>query len=194
VTVAVNGVSDFSGQVAAPASATFGTAPGPDFSIPTVVASNVGSGDSNVPVTSVLTLTFDRPMDTRTFVYGSNIYLSTYVPLLGYQLVAANVSFNATRTQVTIAPISPLAVNRQYQLQSNAELDLAGNAAGGFGLSFTTALFAPSGGPQVVLAVPADAVTGIPVNVQPAVTFDRPIAQTSLAGVTLIANGSPLAF
>ena len=149
VTVTVNGVSDFSGRAAAPASVTFSTTAGPDFSTPTVVASNVGSGDSNVPVTSVLTLTFDRPMDARTFVYGSNIYLSVYVPFFGYQVVPSVISFNATRTQVTVAPISPLAVNRQYQLQSNGELDLAGNSAGGFGLSFTTAVHA-LGGPQVV--------------------------------------------
>ena len=194
VSVTVNGVSDFAGRAAAPASVTFSTAAGPDFSTPTIVATNVGSGDSNVPVTSVFTLTFDRPMDTRTFVYGSNIYLSVYTPFFGYQVIPSVISFNTTRTQVTVAPISPLAVNRQYQLQSNAELDLAGNSAGGFGLSFTTALFAASGGPQVVLTVPADVVTGVPVNIQPAVTFDRVIAQTSLAGVTLMANGSALAF
>jgi uncharacterized repeat protein (TIGR01451 family) len=190
ITIGVTiGVTDFSGNPSAPFTATFTTAAAPDFTAASVVGSTVNSGDVDVPVTGVFSLTFDRAMDSRSFVYGSTIYLYDYY--FG-GVVPATLSFSPDRTQVTIAPNAPLAVNRVYLIGMGGTRDLTGNYSTSYFVSFTTALFAPAGGPQVVLTTPYDGLAGAPVNLQPEVKFDRPIARPSAASIHLTLNGAPV--
>ena len=190
VTVSVtNGVTDGVGNAMAPASATFQTAAGPNFSNPHVVSSTITSGDTNVPLTSVFTLTFDRPMDTRTFVINNTIlledeYLGQYVPITA--------SFTPDGTQMTVAPVSPLAIGRSYYLYTCSALDLTGNAENCFYSYFTTSVVTLSGGPQILQTVPRNNATGLPINFTPEVQFDRPISEPSAANVILVGNGVPV--
>jgi len=190
ITVAVaNGMTDGAGKVVPPTSVTFQTAAGPNFSSPHVVSSTISYGDTNVPIASVLTLTFDRPMDTRTFVINNTISLQDesldqQVPIV--------VSFSPDGTQVTVAPVTPLAVGRSYYLQTCSALDLTGNSENCYSAYFTTAITAQTGGPQILQTVPRTGTTGLPVNFTPEVQFDRPIAEPSASNVTLVGNGVPV--
>ena len=185
-----SGVTDLSGNASVPFAESFTTAASPDFSIPVVIASTVVNGASDVPVTSVFTATFDRPMDTRTFVSNSTIYL--YESITGSYLPHA-LSFSSDRTQVTLAPLTPLGVGRSYQFVICYALDLTGNQAGCYSANFTTALFAPPGGPVVVQVVPYEGLT-VPVNFKPKVRFDRLISRPSFASVTLTAGAVSVPF
>src|SRR5258708_1751647 len=184
-----NAITDGVGNVVSPAAATFQTAAGPNFSAPHVVSSTIGYGDTNVPLNSVFTMTFDRPMDTRTFVVNSSVllqdeYQGGYVPI--------TLSFSPDGTQLTVAPVSALAVGRSYYLQTCSALDLTGNAENCYSAYFTTSVVTQTGGPQILQSVPRDGTTGLPVNFTPEVQFDRPIAEPSAANVTLVGNGAPV--
>ena len=191
ITVSVtNGMTDGVGAPLTPATATFQTSAGPIFTNPHVVSSTVGYGDTNVPLNSVFTLTFDRPMDTRTFVATSTVTLQDdYVG----SMVPMTLSFSPDGTQVTIAPVSPLAVGRTYTLQTCNALDLTGNTENCFYVYFTTSVVTQTGGPQILQTVPRDGTTALPVNFTPEVQFDRPISEPSAAGVTLVGNGTAVA-
>ena len=191
VTVGVtSGVTDFSANGAVPFTETFTIAATPDFSAPTVIASSVVSGDVDVPVVSVLTATFDRPMEVRSFVPNSTIYL--YEGLTGTYL-PHTLSFSADRTQVTLSPASPLGAGRSYTFTICSVVDLTGNTSGCFSASFTTALFAPAGGPAVVQVVPYEGLT-VSVNFKPMVRFDRTVSRPSFGAVTLKAGATVVPF
>lgn len=184
------GVTDYSGNAATPFSIAFTTSAGTDFSRPRVVVSTVNNGDVNVAVNSVFTLTFDRPINTRSVVAGSSLYL--YDQYLG-TFVPITLSFSTDLLQVTASPVSLLAVNRNYYVWQCGILDLNGNSSACESFAFVTALLAPTGGPQVLLTHPV-ALTNVPVNVKPAIKFDRAVSRASLSGVTLTAGGVPVGY
>jgi hypothetical protein len=191
ITVSVtNGVTDGVGNPVTAATATFQTAAGPNFTTPHVVSSTIGYGDTNVPLNSVFTMTFDRSMDTRTFVSGNSVLLQDESV---YQVVPITLSFSPDGTQLTVAPVSVLSVGHSYIIQICSVLDLTGNAAGCYSAYFTTSIVTQTGGPQILQTVPRDGTTGLPVNFTPEVQFDRPIAEPSAANVTLIGNGTAVA-
>jgi YVTN family beta-propeller protein len=183
VTVSVTAnVHDASGNAATPFSFAFNTAAGPDFSRPLVISSTVANGQTNVPVTSVFTLTYNKPINTRTVTLNNTIYL--YDTVFGY--VTATLSFGGNGTQITLQPNALLAVNRSYYLSSCAVQDLNGNQANCTTYSFTTALTSPTGGPQVAFALPLNGAAQVPTNFQPQIQFDRAIDPSSLGSITLV--------
>jgi hypothetical protein len=193
VTVHVtSGVTDYTGQGAADFTATFQTGAAPVYSVPQVLSSSVADGDTNVPVTAVFTVSFDRPLDTRS-VNAANLYLNDN--FIGAR-VGGTVTTSPDATQVTFTPSAPLALGRQYSFRGCSLTDLNGNSAcWNFYYTFTTALTAPAGGPQVVITTPAAGFTGQPVNLMPEIEFDRPVARATAANIQLLQNGStPVAF
>jgi hypothetical protein len=75
--------------------------------------------------------------------------------------------------------------------------DFAGNMQAILTYSYTVSSFvagftAPTA-PSVVTSTPGNGRTGLPLNVQIQVRFDQPVAASSLTGVSLSANGSPVA-
>ena len=80
-----SGITDSSGNPLTPFSPVFTTGPTPDFVRPTVISSTVSESQTNVPLNSVFTLTFSKPIDTRTEVVNSTVYLydnvTGYVPI-----------------------------------------------------------------------------------------------------------------
>ncbi|MGN6593989.1 MAG: Ig-like domain-containing protein [Terriglobales bacterium] len=193
VTVHVtSGVTDYAGQGAADFTATFQTGAAPVYSTPQVVASTVADGDANVPVTAGFTVSFDRPLDARS-VNGNNVYL--YDNFLSAR-VAGTLATSSDGTQVMFTPSAPLALGRPYSFRGCSLTDLNGNSAcWTFYYTFTTALTAPAGGPQVVMTTPAAGFSNQPVNLMPEIAFDRPVTRASTANIQLLQSGTtPVAF
>ena len=95
---------------------------------------------------------------------------------------------------MTIQPNSLLGVNRTFQLSVCGMQDLNGNAMSPcFDISFSTALVAPTGGPNVTFVLPPNGFQ-IATNVKPEIQFDRPVDLTSLSGVTLLQGSTPVSF
>ena len=193
ITVALNSsVNDPAGNSLTAFSSTFTTGPAPDFVNPYVISSSVVSNQTGVPVTSVFTVTYNKPVDTRTEVSAGNVIFlydntgGVYLPI--------TLSFSANGTQATIQPNSLLGVNRTFQFYICNVQDLNGNGMSPcFDISFTTALVAPTGGPNVTFVVPPNGFQ-IATNVKPEIQFDRPVDLTSVSGVTLKQGGTPVPF
>ncbi|HWG38018.1 MAG TPA: Ig-like domain-containing protein [Terriglobales bacterium] len=185
-----NGISDPFGQPVAATTVSFTTATAPNFSQPQVVASSVGNNDVNVPVGSVFTLTFNEPMDTRSFQYGNTVYLRD--AQFGNTIPAVQ-SYTPDGTQVTVAPIAPLAADRPYYIQTCSVYDLTGNRMNGcFTASFTTALL-PVAPLSLLSIVPPDASTAVDTNIRPTLQFNHPISEPSAAAnITLTQGGVPV--
>ena len=67
MTVTVNGVTSQAGKSVAATTTTFTTAAQPDFTAPYVINSSVQNGQANVPVNSVFSMQFSKPMDIGSF-------------------------------------------------------------------------------------------------------------------------------
>jgi hypothetical protein len=193
VTVALgSAITDPAGNALTPYSSVFTTAAAPDFGTPYVMSSSVVSGQTGVPVTSVFTLTYNKPVDTRTEVSANNV-ISLYDYTAGVYL-PITLTFSPDGTQVTIQPNSLLAVNRQFNLIACRIQDLNGNGMSPcFNIYFYTALVAPTGTPNVTFVLPPNGFQ-IATNVKPEIQFDRSIDTTSLSGITLKQGGAAVSF
>lgn len=128
-TLSVAEVRDLAGNVLAdPAEVTITTGPGADFAGPRRVTTTPLQGESGVPTTVAVTLTFDEPLSPCAVGPAS-------VRIEG---VESDVSLSADRHRVTIAPRVPLEPGRSYSVTSEVA-DLAGNVDSFQTLSFSTA-------------------------------------------------------
>src|SRR5262249_11764979 len=109
VGVAVSGVQDVAGNNITPFSASFSTAAGPDFTVPTVVSTSVDNVLISVPVNAVFTVVFSKPMDMQTV---------SFVPGAPGQTVTGTLSSSADATIATFAPSAALAPATAYSLNS----------------------------------------------------------------------------
>lgn len=192
ITVSVNAnVTDQSGNPATPSSSVFSTAAGPDFAGPVVISSTVANGQTNVPITSVFTLTFNKPIDTRTAVLNSTVWLYDYN---GTGYVPAALSFGGNGAQLTIQPNAVLSVGHTFYLETCTIQDLNGNTGQCAIFSFSTALTSPAGGPQVSFALPLNGQAQVPTNFKPQIQFDRPIDPSSVGSITLTQGSTPVRF
>jgi YD repeat-containing protein len=187
--MAINGVTSQAGVPVVSHTTHFTTMAGPDFSAPTVVSSSVLSGQTGVPVNSVFSLTFSKPMDI-----GS--YLPAYVNIYGgpYPSGApSTVSWSADQTTIFILPTSPLNVGNQYCLESYYMTDLSGNPQQNFAICFTAAFTANTTPPTVVNTSPENTETLVPVNAPVQILFSEPVQPTSISQITLTTGGSTVA-
>lgn len=197
ITVSVtDGVTDGSGNPVSPQSATF-TSPGPDFDAPRVAAASVAANDVNVPVNSVFTITFGEAMDTRSFQLGNTVRLvdTQFSTGLPNNEVPAVMTFTADGREITIAPVSPLAANRQYYLGVCNVYDLTGNSSGCWAILnyFTTALNAPANLAVINTTPPTGFAATVGTNFHPEIQFNQPISEPSaIANITLLQNGNPV--
>jgi hypothetical protein len=181
-------ITDRALNAAVPMTVRFTTAPGPIFVGARVATQNVSSSDVGVPVTSVFTVTYDRPIDART-VSAAVAYLRDTLTSV---VVPATVSVSSDLRSVTVSPTTLLAVNRTFTWFVNSLVDLSGNSVQTVSTSFTTALRTPVSGPTVLMVSPPSAFTSVPTNAIPEVRFDRAVAPSSVTGVTLEAGGAPV--
>ncbi len=189
MTLAVNGVTSQAGTGVAATSTRFTTAAQPDFTAPYVINSSVQSGQLNVPVNSVFSMQFSKPMDIGSFK-AANVYVSGGI---ANALVPTSVSWSSDQTTIFLVPGSALNVGDSYALCSNSMTDLDGNVQQSFCASFTAAFAANSGAPSVVNTSPENATTQVATNAPVQVLFNEPIQPTSIGQITLKASGNVVA-
>ena len=187
MTVAISGVTSEAGKSVATKTTHFTTAAQPDFTAPYVISSSVLSGQTNVPVNSVFTMQFSKPMDIGTF-NAANV--NVYGGVGG--VVPATVSWSADQTTIFIVPTSPLAVGTQYYLESYSMTDLSGNPQQNFYAYFTTAFVANTNPPTVINTSPENTETQVPVNAPVQILFSESIQPTSIGQITLKTGGNPV--
>ncbi|MGD0416514.1 MAG: Ig-like domain-containing protein, partial [Terriglobales bacterium] len=190
MTLAINGVTSEAGVSVAKTTTTFTTAAAPNFNQPYVVTSSVQSGQTNVPVNSVFSMTFSESMDEGSFAGNTDVGLYEYTT---GQYVTSTVSWSADQTTIFIVPNSPLAVGAGYELFSYSMTDLSGNPQQGFNIDFTAAFTANTTAPTVINTSPENTETAVPVNAPVQILFSEPIQPTSIGSITVKTGGSPIA-
>jgi hypothetical protein len=193
LTMKINGVLDHVGNPITFSSA-FQTAPGPDFTAPSVVWSSVSSNES-IPTNSMITVQFSESMDVTTFTAGpagacGNFYIYDYIQ---GACIAATLSWNSTQNTAYLAPSEPLAAGRQYEFYVSGGTDLAGNTMNGESLVFYADFTSSSVAPTVVNFNPIGGQTGLGTNAIVEAQFSAPIDPNTISGVTLSIGGSPVA-
>jgi sporulation-control protein spo0M len=186
MTIAINGITDMSGNAVTPLTTHFTTLAGGDITQPTVVSTSVSSGETNVPVNSTMVFQFSKPMDSRTLT-GTNFYV--YDSTVGY--IAVNYSYSADGLTATMTPTSPLPVGRSIQIGAQSAQDMAGNTIVGFSITFTTAFAPNSAPPTVVDTTPRAGATGIPTNATIQILFSESVQANTLSSVNLLLGGTP---
>ncbi len=189
-------VTNTAGKSVTPFSGSFQTGPAPNFTAPQVVSTSVSNNDTNVPVNSVFTITFNEPIDTRSLQYNSTIDLrdNQYSTGQPNNSVPALMTYSADGSQVTIAPLAPLAAGRQYYFGVCNVFDLTGNPSGCWAILnyFTTALTPPAN-LSVLRVTPPNLTPALVVgtNVHPEVQFNHPVSELSaLANISLTQGGT----
>jgi len=190
ITVTVNGVTDLAGNAVVSKTVTFTTGPGPDFNGPQLIYSSLVYGATGVPINSAFTFQFNKPIDSG-LVNNGNFCLSTggFTCYPSY-VVAGAISVSTDGTQFTFTPTAALAVGTTYYLYFVSPTDLSGNTGTGPEIYFTTGFAADTTGPQVLGISPQNGLTGVPINTQILVKFDRPIQPNNVGQVTLTSNGT----
>ncbi len=191
VTLTLNGVTDNDGDALSPTpyTLTFNTGAAPDYTPPVFVTSNINNNQTNVPVTTSVSMTFNKPLDFRSVIYANTVYLQDVT--LGYPTVPVTLTPIGS-SGILITPTAQLSVNHQYRAYVSGVADLNGNTSATYRIYFTTALSPLTGGPVVTQIIPVSG-SNPPVNFSPMVQFDRAVAPTSLAGVTLTNGGGAVA-
>ena len=190
MTVTVSGVTSEAGKAVAKTTTNFTTEAGPDFIAPYVVTSSVLSSQANVPVNSVFSMTFSKPMDIGSNGGPTDVYLYNYG---NGQYVTTTVSWSADQTTIFLVPTSVLYVGTTYQLGAYYMTDLAGNPQTDFAINFTTAFSTNTNPPTVINTSPENSETAVPVNAPVEILFSEPIQPTSIGGITVTASGNPVA-
>ena len=179
-----NGILDISGNPLTTQSVHFSTTNGPDYSQPFVVGSSIDEG-LTVPSNAVFTLQFNKSMDTQTLALQGNFYL--YDNSVGY--VPVSRSFSADGTIATINPTAPLTPGHSFYLRANNAQDLSGNTLVTYHTNFYVSAFPDTAPPSVLATNPGNGQSGVPINTQLQVLFDRPVQPGSISQVTL--TGGP---
>ncbi|HET6840821.1 MAG TPA: ice-binding family protein [Candidatus Angelobacter sp.] len=141
------GARDVSGTpLAAPFTFSFSTRLTPDTSPPTIIAVNVASNATNVPLNQIIKVTFDEQMDSNTI--NTNTFFIQGVP--------GTVTYDVATQTATFTPSMNLAPNTTYTVTvTTGAKDLGGvPLATTFHLTFTTGSGLPGGGTAPVALCP----------------------------------------
>jgi hypothetical protein len=139
-TVAVTGIKDLSGNLAANSNWSFTTGRNSDTTAPTVIAVSPASGATRAFVSTSVGVTFSEPVDPTTLPAGIQVAAGT-TP------VAGTVTCDAANQVATFTPSALLANQTLYTVTVAGVKDLAGNTmTTAFTSTFTTTtmLFADS--------------------------------------------------
>ena len=148
------------------------------FSSPAVIATVPANGSSGIPVSQVITATFNKIMNAAT------INTSTFtVTAPGGVSVIGAVTYSGTTA--TFTPIVALAASTTYTATiTTGATDTVENAlASNFAWSFTT------GAPTVVSTVPTIGATGVPVNTAVSATFSEAMNPATINVSTFTLTG-----
>jgi large repetitive protein len=186
--VTVSGLNDLAGQAIPAKTWNFHTSAAVDQQTPSIFAFQpTGSGVS--PNASV-SVTFSEPV-AADWISGFNLRDGS-----GSQ-IAGTTQFSDDQRTLYFTPSGPLPAGATVSVNVPANFDdFAGNIAPGpsYGYQASTfqVAFAVPSAPVVTAATPDDGSTGVPLNVRIQARFDQPVLASSLAGVTLLENGTPV--
>ncbi len=182
-TLQVAAVEDGAGNPVSVATALFTTGAAPDTRSPVVLRRNPFNGAQQVPVNTVLTLTFDEPVDAASV---GPLTLRVEDAASG-EAVAGGYGLGDGGRIVTFVPAAPFAAGRSYLLSpvGRGVEDLCGNRLEEGSLFFGTADAPDLEGPRVLAIGPDDGRDDVPINGRAAVRFDEPIDEHAVAGAAL---------
>ena len=163
----------------------------PDTTAPTLVAFTPADGATGVPGGTLVTATFDEPVDPATLTAAT----FTVAPG-GGEAVPAGVALDSTGTVATLTPDAPLAHFTTFEARVAAAVtDAAGNALGADIVWTFTTEDVDLEPPTVVDTSPADGATGILADVAVRATFSEPVDPATVDGAAFTlkpVDGSPL--
>ena len=142
---------------------------------PRVVSKTPADGAVNVPVSQVISITFDSPMRASTFTP-----FSFYMSKRGGPVMPAAIAYDEATKTATLTPAAELEEAATY------DVTLIGPATGANGMyvydapvlwSFSTVLVQP---PAVATKSPAPGATDQALDVMVTVTFDRPMNASTI--------------
>jgi len=199
ITLTVSGISDLAGNAAAPKTTHFTTGTGPDTTSPVALYANPFSGASNVPLNTNIMLQISEPVDPGSV--NSNSF-TLFDDQMG-QPVTGSYSVSADGRTITFVPSALLAGDRLYSVLFTDLVtyignitDLAGNQLNQLAnpairsYDFITGNAVNTVGPQVVGVSPSAGLTGVAINAQVVIQFNKPIDALTVNQVTLSGNGT----
>src|SRR5207253_2597147 len=152
---------------------------------PTVTAQAPPNGATDVPLTTIVTATFSKPMNAATITTAT----FTLRAAGAAANVPATVALNAAGTIATLTPTSPLTAGTVYTATVAATVaDTIGTPLGTASVwSFTT-----SAAPTVIAQAPPNGATNVPLTTTVTATFSKPMnaATITTATFTLRAAGA----
>jgi hypothetical protein len=151
---------------------------------PAVIATVPLNGATGVPVTQVLSATFNEAMRCTTLASPANSFIVT-----GPGATAVAGTVDCAGSIATFTPAASLAVNSIYTVTvTTAAQDLAGAPlASNFVWNFRT-VPAPTA-PTVISTVPANLATGVPINQALSAAFSVAMAPATIDAATFTLSG-----
>ncbi|WP_020675014.1 Ig-like domain-containing protein [Geopsychrobacter electrodiphilus] len=158
--------------------------PSPDLTPPTLAQnqpSNPADGATNVPLNTVITLSFNETIDSASVTAGTFTLSSNGTNVPG--------AVSVSGPTVTFQSVADLGPDTTYVVTlAPGVTDMAGNAmTTGYSWNFMTSaapdLTAPSVSPP---PAPADGAVDVPINTSITLTFSEPIASTSVTSSTFV--------
>jgi tetrahydromethanopterin S-methyltransferase subunit B len=149
-----------------------------DTTAPTVSSTYPVNAVTGVAINTKITAAFSEAMDPST------ITTTTFTVKQGTTPVAGTVTYAGVTA--TFAPSVNLAANTIYTATiTTGATDLAGNLlASSYSWSFTTAVTADTTAPTVTFTVPANAATGVPINLNISATFSEAMDPLTMTTAT----------
>jgi hypothetical protein len=162
---------------------SFRTVSGP--TTPTVIATTPSNGATAVPVNQAVTATFNGAMNATT------ITGTTFTLKVGGVSVTGVVTYVAGGSVATFTPAASLTASTVYTATiTTGAQDLGGNAlASNFVWTFTTAASTDATRPTVVLTIPLNAATGVPINQVVSATFSKAMNAATINSTTFTVTG-----
>jgi hypothetical protein len=173
------GVKDTSGN-AISTNYTFNFTSGatPDVTPPVVSSSDPADNSTNVILSKIITVTFDKTLDPLT------VTASTFTVKQGTTVVAGTVSNSGT--QVSFVPTGNYSPTTVYTATITTGVkDMAGNAlASNYTFSFTTTSAPDLTPPTIISTDPVSGATGVATNKVIAVNFSEAMTATTISTST----------
>lgn len=186
--LSVTGVRDLAGNEMQPLSVVYTTGDGPDTTPPKRVSINPVHATKDVPTTAIIVVTMSEPVDLAATALDPGIRLSHgwSVPIEG------SVTRRDDGRQWVLAPLAPLPVGTQVNIDVASLFDYAGNELAQARSSFVTSQLPDVEGPQIVGSNPFDGQTDVPRNVVLRVQADERLGALPLGGITLDDSSGPI--
>jgi hypothetical protein len=184
--LAVQGVTDLSGNRNNFFSSSFTTAAGTDTTTPTVVMVAPGNNTTGIGLNAVVVVTFSKSLNRGT------INSNTVGLLVNGTKLAAAINVSADNRVVTLSA-GTLPASSTVAVVATGVTDLSGNALSGFESSFTTAAAFDTDHPAVAVQRPGNGATGVPLNTSVVLYVNEAMNAATVQGALHVSQNGVLA-